>query len=95
MMSIIVHRLTREGEEHFNNWFARLRTTLQRQKGFVSVRAFADASDPGARHVVLEMENEAALLAWTSGVDKTPFLRELESVARQPWTALRLREIQT
>lgn len=94
-MSIITHRLNREGQERFSNWFSRLRTTLQRQKGFVSARAFSDATDPGARHIVLEMENEAALHAWTSGANKTPFLREVESVATQPWTALRLREIQT
>jgi len=95
MMSIIVHRLNPDGQEHFSNWFSRLRTTLQRQKGFVSVRAFADVTDPGSRHVMLEMEDEGALHAWTSGGGKTPFLREIESVATEPWIALRLREIQT
>jgi len=43
---------------------------------------------------MLEMANEAALRAWTSGTAKTPLLREIESVATQPWTALRLREVE-
>jgi antibiotic biosynthesis monooxygenase (ABM) superfamily enzyme len=94
MMSLITHRLASEGQANFDGWFSRLRAMLQQQQGFVSVRAFIDAAEPGTRHVLLEMENEAALRAWTSGADKLPLLREIESVATQPWTALRLREIQ-
>jgi antibiotic biosynthesis monooxygenase (ABM) superfamily enzyme len=94
MMSLITHRLAREGQANFDSWFSRLRAMLRQQQGFVSARAFVDAAEPGTRYVLLEMESEAALRAWTSGADKLPLLREIESVATQPWTALRLREIQ-
>ena len=93
MMSLITHRLNAEGQAQFSGWVSRLRTTLQQQPGFVSLRAFADAGEPAAHHVLLEMADEAALYAWTSGSDKTPLLREIESLATQPWTALRLREL--
>jgi len=94
MTSLITHRLNGEGQAKFSDWFSRLRAILQLQPGFLSVRAFADATEPSARHVLLEMANEAALRAWTSGTAKTPLLREIESVATQPWTALRLREVE-
>jgi len=95
MMSLITHRLNHEGQAKFCEWFSRLRIVLQQQAGFVSVRAFADAAVPSARHVLLELVNEAALYAWTSGADKTPLLREIESLSTQPWTALRMQEIPT
>jgi antibiotic biosynthesis monooxygenase (ABM) superfamily enzyme len=93
MTSIITHRLTVEGQALFNDWFARLRDVLQKQKGFVQVRAFADAVEPGTRVILLEMESDEALRGWTSGADKAPLLREIEAVAAQPWTAARLREL--
>jgi heme-degrading monooxygenase HmoA len=93
MTSIITHHLTPRGLEHFPEWFQRLRAVLEQQKGFVSVRSFADLGDPSARLVVLEMRTEDDLRSWTSGSDKAPLLREIEAVATRPWTALRLREV--
>jgi antibiotic biosynthesis monooxygenase (ABM) superfamily enzyme len=93
MMSLITHHLTPEGEERFSGWFSRLRAALTTQPGFVSVRAFTDATLPNARHVLLEMQSETALFGWTSGDDKAPLLREIEALAAKPWTALRLRPL--
>ncbi len=93
MMSLITHHLTPDGEAHFAGWFSRLGAVLSRQAGFVSVRAFVDPAQPGARHVLLEMATEAALRAWAAGQDKAPLLREIESLATRPWTALRLQEL--
>jgi heme-degrading monooxygenase HmoA len=93
MISLITHHLDLESADRFMAWFSRLRAALQQQQGFVSVRAFTEAADPRARHVLLEMENEAALRAWTSGGEKKPLLREIQSAATRPWTALRLQEI--
>jgi len=92
-MSIVSHRLNQEGQARFSDWFSRLRAVLQQEAGFVSVRAFVDAAVPSARHVLLELANEAALLAWTSGEAKAPLLREIESLSTEPWTALRLQEM--
>lgn len=90
MLSIITHHLTEEGCARFAEWFARMQQSLQRQPGFVAVRAFRCPHDDHARVVVLEMSSAAATEAWVRGPSKAEHLATIASWSTRPFEAQRL-----